>query len=444
VTRLNPLIRFCPRSWKGNARLLRCVLPFLLLGMLAACAGQGTPTEPVPRATQGGAAIGALDPAGVPMVPAPPALRSTASLAVTAGSPADLTLKTKDVKVAPLPLQAGFPFTVTAMIHNNSVASAVDVPVMVYLSASREGTGYAPFLEVLTVTIQPTQTLAVQVPVRWNLSGGAHQLWVRVNRLPQAWQHRAPIQPEADITDNVVLLELMLQPFDAYTSPLCPGRVDVEIGPLDVLPEPDRQQVLVRVHNTGNRALYNLPVVVLGDRLLGLAYTPAIPPCGGTAEVTVDVDRPLKQGEKVTVQVNPREWLDGLAEDEFDNNVVTVSAGLSPGMIVPPGTGLEDYDFEIGAEGITSPETWIILVTVHNLGTRDAAMVPIRVENAAGRKITDAIPLVQGNGQGVAAIRVGYLWTRGGKLTITVNPAGAKGAYPESHRENNVAMFNLP
>jgi hypothetical protein len=71
-------------------------------------------------------------------------------------------------------------------------------------------------------------------------------------------------------------------------------------------------------------------------------------------------------------------------------------------------------------------------------------MVPIRVENTAGRKITDAIPSVQGKGSGVAAIRVGYLWIQGGTLTFTVNPQDAKGAYPEKNRDNNVATFTLP
>jgi hypothetical protein len=71
-------------------------------------------------------------------------------------------------------------------------------------------------------------------------------------------------------------------------------------------------------------------------------------------------------------------------------------------------------------------------------------MVPILIENEAGRKITDAIPLVQGGGQGVAAFRVGYLWIRGGELTFTINPEGVEGAYPESVRDNNVATFTLP
>jgi hypothetical protein len=85
-----------------------------------------------------------------------------------------------------------------------------------------------------------------------------------------------------------------------------------------------------------------------------------------------------------------------------------------------------------------------VLVTVHNLGTRDADMVPIRIENEGGRKLLDAIPLVQGEGSGVAAIRVGYLWLPGGTLTFTVNPQDTKDAYPEGNRNNNVATFTLP
>jgi hypothetical protein len=315
---------------------------------------------------------------------------------------------------------------------------------MIYLSARREQIGYSPYLELLTVTVPASQSLPVEMPVDWNFSGGEHQLWVQVNRLPDAWQERASTEPEADTGNNMALLDLIVNPFDAYTSELCPGRVDVGIGPADVLPEPDRQRVLVRVHNLGYQAVYNLPVVVLGEDLGGIAYTPAIPPCGGTTQVHVEVDRPIQQGESLTVRVNPSDWQNGLAEDDFDNNRVAVVAGLAPGMTVPGGTALADYDFLISTTDIEIPELWIVLVTVHNLGTRDAAMVPIRVENEAGRQITDAIPLVRGEGLGVAAIRVGYLWIPGGALTFTVNPEDAQGAYPETNRENNGAIFTLP
>ena len=321
----------------------------------------------------------------------------------------ELSLSDKDLTVAPFPLRAGFPFTVTAVIRNNSDVPAVDVPVMVYISALQEKIGYTSFLEVLTVTVPASQSVPVEVPVNWNFDGGEHELWVQVNRLPEAWLDRTPAQPEADISDNMVLRDVVVDPFDAYASDLCPGRVDVGLGPADILPEPNRQRVLVRVHNLGNRAVYNLPVVVLGDFLTGIAYMPAIPPCGGTAEVYVGVDRSFQQGESLSVQVNPSEWETGLPEDKLDNNRVSVVAGLAPGVDIPPGSGLDDYDFSISTADIETPEPWIVLVTVRNLGTRDAAMVPIRVENEAGRKITDAIPLVQGEGLGVAAIRVGYL-----------------------------------
>jgi hypothetical protein len=356
----------------------------------------------------------------------------------------DLVLTEQDVSVAPLPLRAGFPFSVTVVIHNNADAPATDVPVIIHLSAEQEGIAYTPFLRVLTVTLPASQALPIEVPVNWNFSGGDHRLWVQVNRLPDAWQARTSTWPEANTSDNVALLDLVVDPFDAYTSDLCPGRVDVEIGPVDVLPEPDRQRVWARVHNVGNRALYNLPVVVLGDHLSGVAYTPAIPPCGGTADVYVELDRLFHQGESLTVLVNPSEWVGGVPEDDIENNQVTVVAGLAPGFVIPPGSGLEDYDFSISAADIEMPEPWLAYVTVRNLGTRDAAMVPIRVENEAGRKLADAIPLVQGNGQGVAAIRVGYLWTRGGTLTFTVNPEDAEGGYPETNRGNNVVTFVLP
>jgi len=404
----------------------------LLFLVLASCGGTEEPGDG--QATSLPGAAGPLQIAGTPIMA--PTAEPTPEL--------DLLLPEQDVSLAPLPLRAGFPFTVTANIENPSNSPALDVPVMVYISALQERIGYAPFLKVFTVTVPASDTLTIDVPVDWNLAGGEHQLWLQVNRLPEAWQSRLPLQPESESSNNIVLLDLVVDPFDAYVSDLCPGRVDVEVGPADVLPEPDQQRVLVRVHNVGNQAVYNLPVVVMGDNLSGIAYSPAIAPCGGTVEVSVATDRPFAQGESLSVQVNPAGWASGLTEDDFDNNQVAVVAGLAPGADIPLGSGLEDYDFSISTADIETPEAWIVQVTVHNLGTRDAAMVPIRIENANGRKLTDAIPLVQGEGSGVAAIRVGYLWTRGGTLTFTVNPEDAKGAYPERNRENNVAVFALP
>ncbi len=359
-------------------------------------------------------------------------------------SPIDLTLIEDAVSVDPLPLRAGFPFTITSAIHNNADMLAVDVPVMIYISAVQEEIGYTSYLRLLTVTLPASQTLPVEVPVDWNFAGGEHHLWVEINRLPAVWQTRVPTHPEEDTGDNTVVLDLMIDPFDAYSSNLCSGLADVEVGPADVLAEPDRQRVLVRVHNVGNLAVYNLPVVITGEQLTGITYTPAIPPCGGTAEVYVEIDRPFQEGEALTVQVNPNEWAGGFQEDRTDNNQVTVTAGWAGGEAIPVPGGLEEYDFSLSTVDIEIPEPWIVLITAHNLGTRDAAMVPIRIENEGGRQIVDAIPLVQGKGIGVAAVRVGYLWIPRGTLTFTINPEDAKGAYPEANRENNVATFTLP
>jgi hypothetical protein len=371
----------------------------------------------------------------------------TTASAVTAEPAAplvDLVLPEAEVSIEPLPLRAGFPFTLTAALYNNADVPAEDVPVMVYVSAKQEEIGYTSFLQLFTVTLPASQTVPLTVPVDWNFAGGEHQIWIQVNRLPDAWQDRSPTLPEVDTGDNIVLLDLMVDPFDAYSSDLCSGRVDVEIGPTDILPEPEKQRVLVRVHNVGNRAVYNLPVVVTGDQLSGIAYMPAIPPCGGTAQVYVHLDRPFQQGERLTVQVNPSEWVGGLQEDDAGNNRVTVMAGLLPELISPPESRVEDYDFALTPADIETPEMWMVMVTVQNLGTRDADMVPVRVENKAGRMIVDSIPLVQGGGLGVAAMRVGYLWTPGGTLTFTVNPEDLKDAYPETNRDNNVATFTLP
>lgn len=356
----------------------------------------------------------------------------------------DLWLSEEEVSLDPLPLRAGFPFTLTAVVHNYAETPAVDVPVVLYMSAMQEQIGYSPFLQQFTVTVPASGSLPVEVPVNWNFGGGEHRIWFQVNRVPESWESNMPVLAEADTGDNFALLDVVVDPFDAYSSDLCSGRVDVEISPADIVPEPDRQRVLVLIHNQGNRAVYNLPVVVSGDELAAISYTPAIPPCGGTARVVVNVDRPFHAGESLTVYINPRDWSGALDENDFGNNRVSISAGLAPGLALPPGSGLEDYDFALTATDIETPELWTVMVTVHNLGTRDADMVPIRIENEGGRQLLDAIPLVQGEGSGVAAIRVGYLWLPGGTLTFTANPEDAKGAYPESNRTNNTATFTLP
>jgi hypothetical protein len=406
-------------------------LPFMLLLLLAGCAAHtpgvqeietaGSPTETSPLGNAGRLPTATPD---IPYV--------------------DLALGERDIDIEPLPLRAGVPFTITSVIHNDAGIPATDVPLMVYMSALQDQFGYVSFVQVVTVTVPATSSLSVKVPVNWNLAGGEYQLWVQVNRLPDAWQDRVQTLPELDTADNIVLLDLMVDPFDAYASDLCPGRADVAIGPTDVLPEPEHQRVAVTVHNLGNHAVYDLPVVVLGRQLSGISYTPVIPPCGGTTQVYVDIDRPLVSGDPLNVLINPKGWPEGLSEDDFQNNSIAVDAGLAPNLDIPSVSGLQDYDFSISSTDIQIPEPLIVLVTVHNWGTRDAAMVPIRIENEAGRKINDAIPLIQGNGLGVAAISVGSLWIRGGTLTFTVNPPNAKGAFPETNRDNNVATFTLP
>ena len=423
------------RSYRLHGKRAWVVLvPVLLLISLAAC---NISEDPIPQATATRAPFEATVEAILTRTPV--SKTETPSVPLV-----DLALPEADVRVEPIPVRAGFPFSVTTTLLNRGTAPAVDVPLMVHISAEQEEIGHSSYLRVVTATLPASQSLSVEIPVNWNFSGGEHQLWVQANRLPEAWQPQVPTLPEADISDNIAVLELMVEPFDAYSSDLCPGRVDVEINPEDVLPEPDRQRVMVRVHNLGNRAVYNLPVVVTGDDLIGVAYTSAIPPCGGTTQIYVDVERPFKEGEALAVQVNPEEWPGALAEDKYDNNQVTVTAGFAPGVVVPSGSGLEEYDFAISTADIEVPEPWILLVTVRNLGTRDAAMVPVRIENEGGRAIADSVPLVRGEGLGIAAMRVGYVWIPGGTLTVTINPEDAEDAFPETNRENNVATFTLP
>jgi len=355
-----------------------------------------------------------------------------------------LALDLGDVALTPQPLRAGEPFTITTLIHNQSDVLAENVPVVVLVAPLEDQFGYQPFLHVLTVTVPASTSVPITVTVRWNLAAGEHRLWVQANREPESWQGLMPAQPEVNLADNAVLVALMIEPFDTQLSTLCAGRVDLEIEPADILPEPDADRVLVTIHNLGNRAVYNVPVVVFSARATGLAYSPAIPPCGGTVRVPIDLVGNLAPGDALTVRINPAEWESDLVEDNFDNNQVAVSAGFAPGAAPPAVQSPADYDFWLETGAVELAQPGVLVITVQNRGTRDADQVPVQVENEAGRKILDRIPLVRGQGMGVGAVQVSSLAARGGKLIVTVNPAGAENAYPEANRQDNTVTFLLP
>lgn len=410
---------------------MRRAILLLCLALLVSC-GQGQ-ADPQPTATPAygelPAAIGAAAEPGGEVTSAPAVV--------------ELAISDKDISFRPLPIRAGMPFTLTAVIHNLSPITVTAVPLLVYISEVPGQFGFSPFLTVVTATVPPTHSLPVEVPVRWNLPGGEHELWVRVNSLPPAWQDQFTLLPEARLADNAVSLGLAVQPFDAYASDLCAGRVDVGLEAGGVWCEADLHQVHVRVQNLGNQAGYNLPVIVTAGQATGLAYTPALPPCGGTVTVIVSLDHALKPGEPFRVQVNPEGWPDGLAEDDFGNNELEATAGLQP---EPGQTGapVTDYDFAVSEADVDLSQAGIVVLTVHNLGTRDAAQVPVRIEGRAGRKILDTLTLVKGGGLGVVAVSLGQVSGSGVTLTITVNPPDAKGAYAESQRDNNVVTILLP
>ncbi|MBN1657940.1 MAG: hypothetical protein JXA93_06035 [Anaerolineae bacterium] len=405
----------------------RIVVLAALMLLVAACAS-GAPDD---DELQSQAAATALHVAEEPSGPTPsPRL--------------ELALDPADLALAPLPLRAGAPFTITTRIHNRSDILAVDVPVVVHLAALQDEFGYQPFLHVLTVTVPPSASVPITVPVHWNLASGEHRLWMQTNRLPDAWQAALPLQAEANLSDNTMLVDLWVEPFDAQVSTLCAGRVDLEIEPADILPEPDAGRVLVTIHNLGNRAVYNVPVVVFSTRASGIAYSPAIPPCGGTMRVSVDLEGGLAPGDTLNVQINPAGWTSGIEEDNYDNNHVAVSAGFAPGAAPPLPQQPADYDFWVDTGGIELAQPGVLVVTIQNRGTRDADEVPVQVENEAGRKVIDRIPLVRGQGIGVGAIRISSLGTRSGTLIVTINPADAPNAYPEANRQDNVVTFHFP
>jgi len=214
-----------------------------------------------------------------------------------------VSLAPRDVSVKPLPIQAGYPFTITLVIHNDGGASPE--PAGDGLHLSRAGNDRLLSLHgVLTVTLPSTRPVTLEVPVRWNLTGGENRLWAQVNRLPKAWQPESPTWPEEDKSDNSVLLELIVEPFDAYRSDLCSGRVDVEID-AGVVAERAASAFGCPSTTPGTRppttSRWSFPA-----KTWRASPTHRPSPVRGTAEVWVQVDRPLAEGESIAVNVTPK------------------------------------------------------------------------------------------------------------------------------------------
>ena len=74
-----------------------------------------------------------------------------------------LSLNDEDVAVSPLPLRAGFPFTITALVHNSSEIVAADVPLLLHMSAGQEEIGFTSFVQLLTVTIPASNSSFLKV-----------------------------------------------------------------------------------------------------------------------------------------------------------------------------------------------------------------------------------------------------------------------------------------
>ena len=79
----------------------------------------------------------------------------------------------------------------------------------------------------------------------------------------------------------------------------------------------------------------------------------------------------------------------------------------------------------------------------HNLGTRDVANVPVRIEGKAGRKVVDIIPLVKGDGLAWRLFR-GLGVVPQGDADADRQSRRRQGAYAEANRDNNVVIFTLP
>ncbi len=152
------------------------------------------------------------------------------------------------------------------------------------------------------------------------------------------WQ--APEQAETDPSDNVVETRLTVHPFEPYTSEACPPATNLAISALDVaLVHPDHSEgaslavdtefLALTIHNTGNPAVYSVPVQLVGAGGQSFYfYTLGLKPCGGTDRMFLGVSPAW--GELFTLILNPPDLAGAVQEDDYGDNQLQVALSALP------------------------------------------------------------------------------------------------------------------
>ena len=177
-------------------------------------------------------------------------------------------------------------------------------------------------------------------PFLRELRDGEYVVAVSVNReLREVVENRfywqAPDQLETDPSDNVVETRLTVRPFEPSTSEACPPATNLTISALDVaLVRPDQSEgvslavdtdfLALTIHNTGNPALYSVPVQLVGAGGQSFFYyTLGLKPCGGMDRMFLPVNPAW--GEIFTLVLNPADSGGSIPEGDYTDNEVTVT-----------------------------------------------------------------------------------------------------------------------
>lgn len=369
----------------------------------------------------------------------------------------EVALRLEKIYVMPEKPRQGQPFTITAVIENES---KVDVKAPVWFGAFR---GQEPYPSANSGNSYVTVPAGGKVELHWNgkdrwgrsedLSRETTRLTIRagVNVLLPGWGVSATLLPEVDKLDNVAEVAVSFLPYQPQVSEQCAPDDNLRLTfPLDSSGNPSaalayqayalQPGLKVVVHNEGNTEITRVPLRVTdADGRHLLAFARWVPPCGGKVEVGVTDGRVVLPATglsfPITVTLNPTDNPYALSESKRDDNVVVITAG---------GTCEGPTDLWLTADDVAF-EGEDLSVTVHLSGSPPRRGFWVRTYYGGdGRTIAaKQVYLTQCEAQLVVRFEGALVDLRGGYVMVQIDTEEnrVESFYPQV---NNTATVPLP
>ncbi len=347
-------LRRLPHLWLFIRRVPICILLAACLPVTPQEAGvtlvlpptrTPPPVSPLPAAPPAASMIHPPPSDPQPVDAPPPNLRI---------DPDSLRLSPERLHGAAGPPRVGDALQVSFTVHNDGEAAVSGA--LVTAAMARAEIPRTTFVEHARVDLPAGGEVAVQLtlgrlsdselasPFRPEFGDGRYVVAASVNRdlrdlVDGRFYWSSTPTREANEADNVVQAEITYLPFESYTSEACPAGANLAIDPTDVaLQEMETAGaggaapfLALTVRNSGNAALYHIPIRVLGAGGLRFAYhTGILTPCGGAGRVFLPVN--AGWGDTFTIAVNAPDDHGGVEEEDYSDNQiqVTLSALATP------------------------------------------------------------------------------------------------------------------